>query len=99
MAYYFVGNVTISDQALYEQYVEQAMPILLEHGGKPLVFDHSGEFLEGSGGPSLVVIEFESEENAMAWYHSDAYQAVLPKRLKSSDGWVRGVNGFVMPEG
>jgi uncharacterized protein (DUF1330 family) len=99
MAFYFICNITVSDQALYDEYVAQAMPILMEHGGKPLVFDHSGVFQEGNGAPSLVVLEFESEQTAMGWYHCKAYQAILPMRLKAATGWVRGVPSFVMPEG
>jgi uncharacterized protein (DUF1330 family) len=33
-----------------------------------------------------VLIEFPSKESAMAWYESEAYQALAQHRFASSDG-------------
>jgi uncharacterized protein (DUF1330 family) len=35
-----------------------------------------------------VIVEFDSPEAVKAFYHSDAYQAVQPIRLKTSKGFV-----------
>ena len=40
--------------------------------------------VEGSGPDRHVVISFPAREQALAWYHSPEYQAILPIALRSS---------------
>jgi uncharacterized protein (DUF1330 family) len=50
--------------------------------------DTSVTTIEGDDRRRVVILKFESEEAAMEWYNSDAYQKALPLRLNSiSDGW------------
>jgi uncharacterized protein (DUF1330 family) len=51
----------------------------LSHGKTP-------EVTEGEWPGHLVLIEFPDIERARGWYHSPAYQAILPLRTKNSDG-------------
>jgi len=41
----------------------------------------------------MVVIEFESLQKAKEWYNSPEYQAVISKRLNSTQGSVVFVDG------
>jgi uncharacterized protein (DUF1330 family) len=43
--------------------------------------------LEGLWSESLVVIEFPTTEHVANWYASEAYQRILPLRLRHADGW------------
>ncbi len=68
-----------------------------EHAGefnlKPLVVYGAIEAIEGEPPDSIVLLEFESEEQARAWYHSPAYQKALPHRLRGADYRVMMVQG------
>jgi uncharacterized protein (DUF1330 family) len=56
---------------------------LTRYGGKFLVRGGRAEVLEGDWQPNrLVVVEFDSFEQAKAWWNSDDYAA--PKKLRQS---------------
>ena len=64
-----------------------------------LVLDERCHVMEGSTNfPRMVVIRFASREDALAWYHSPAYQEALPLRLAATEGFCVLVDGFVPPE-
>ncbi|MGV0607053.1 DUF1330 domain-containing protein [Mycolicibacterium sp. XJ1904] len=51
-----------------------------------LAFDQKAEVIEGSWhGTQTVLLEFESEEAAKAWYYSDEYQAAVKLRQAAAD--------------
>ncbi|ODQ85387.1 DUF1330 domain-containing protein [Mycolicibacterium holsaticum] len=51
-----------------------------------LAFDQKAEVIEGTWhGTQTVLLEFESEEAAKAWYHSDEYQAAAKLRQAAAD--------------
>lgn len=88
MAAYFIAQNQVNDPALYQEYAQGAGPTMGPAGGKIISFDVGAESIEGSPpGPQTVIIEFESTEAAKAWYGSDAYQAVVGKRLASTEGY------------
>jgi uncharacterized protein (DUF1330 family) len=41
-----------------------------------------------------VILEFNSKDDLHTWYKSPEYQAVIGKRLASTDGFAVAVNGF-----
>jgi uncharacterized protein (DUF1330 family) len=45
----------------------------------------------------MVVIEFDSKEQAQAWYDSPAYRKIMPLRHKSAISRVYIVEGTVTP--
>lgn len=45
--------------------------------------------LEGKPMDGVVLLKFESEEAAKAWYNSESYQAAIPHRQRAAD--YRGV--------
>ena len=88
MAAYFIAQYKVNDSALYQEYAQGAGATMEDAGGKLLVFDVGAETIEGAPpGPQTVIIEFESVEAAKAWYDSDAYQAVVGKRLAATEGF------------
>lgn len=74
MAAYIVVQVEVTDPQRYADYREMVVPTLEQYGGKFLVRGGRVENLEGEWSPSrFVVIEFESVEQAKAWWSSKEY--------------------------
>jgi uncharacterized protein (DUF1330 family) len=88
MAAYFIAHFVVKDPALFAEYQKASGPTLAGYTVKFVAVDVAAEGLEGKApGPVSVVIEFESTEKLKEWYESPAYQAVLPKRLASTEGF------------
>ena len=63
--------------------------IIAAHGGKILVRGGDPQKLDGVvPHRRRVIVEFDSPKAVKTFYHSDAYQAVQPIRLKASNGFV-----------
>ena len=65
----------ITDPDAYAAYYEVAPPTVEQYGGKVLMGGHPVEQLEGDWRPddAIFVLEFESVEQARAWYYSPEY--------------------------
>ncbi len=85
-AAYVVGQITVRDPALWDEY-RAAVPATLEAFGGELVFrGRRAATLGGEPPPAdIVVIRFASLERADAWFESPAYQALVPLRLRAAD--------------
>jgi uncharacterized protein (DUF1330 family) len=78
--------------AIFE-YLEQIDVTLAPFGGRFLVHGATTELLEGAHPGDVVIIEFPDRERAVAWYASDAYQAIVPLRTDHSDSTVVVLEG------
>jgi len=88
MAAYFVAQYVVQNPDLYKEYQQGAGPSIQASGGELIAFDIAAEVIEGSPpGPQTVILKFEDVQAAKAWYNSEAYQAVVGKRLESTDGF------------
>ena len=88
MAAYFVAQYVVNDPALYAEYQQGAGPTIAAAGAELVSFDVAASTVEGQPpGPQTVIIKFEDEAAARAWYDSDAYQAVVGKRLQATSGF------------
>ena len=86
---FFFVEVEITHPAAYEAYRTQVPDIISAHGGKILVRGGDPQTLDGViPHRRRVIVEFDSPEAVKTFYHSDAYQAVQPIRLKTSKGFV-----------
>lgn len=74
MGAYVILDVDVHDPRGYEMYKELAPPTLQLYGGKYLARGGKTEVLEGNW-PSnrLVILEFETKEQAKAWLNSPEY--------------------------
>jgi uncharacterized protein (DUF1330 family) len=98
MSYYLVFNYDVTDPEMLGQYQQKAGQIPPEKFGiKLLVYDHEPKDIEGKSGQMMVILESEAE--AMAFYNSPEYQAIVDLRVNASKGWVRSVPQFVVPTG
>jgi len=81
---HFIAHLTINDKGLYRDYVKGFFPLLAEHGGRFLAYDDDVLVLEGErDGGRTVLIEFDSEEQLLTWWNSDAYRALADIRQAS----------------
>ena len=76
MPVYILAIYDIFDATAYEPYVPGVVPLLQKHGAEILVADYEAQMLEGESGSTYVVLRFESEVAALAWYNDPAYEPV-----------------------
>lgn len=94
MSAYLIAEVEVRDPQGYEEYRKLVGPTLQKYGGKFLVRGGKVETLEGDWNPKrVVVLEFESVEQAHKWYDSPEYTVAKNIRQKASDG------RFILVEG
>lgn len=87
MAAYVIAHLDVTDPEGFQAYRAAVSPLVERFGGRYLVRGGDIEVLEGDWNvPRLVVIAFDSAAQAKAFYHSDAYQEILPLRTKASRG-------------
>jgi uncharacterized protein (DUF1330 family) len=85
MKAYCIVYEIIHDQATFETYRSQVIPTIEAYGGKFVVRGGKFNAIEGDmPWERVVVLEFPSRKAAEDWYHSPAYQKILPYRLKSA---------------
>jgi len=96
MAGYLIVQIQIDNPETYEKYREAAPAIIASFGGRYLIRGGKADMKEGAweAGLRMVVLEFPSTERAKEFYHSPAYQEVLPLRLAASSGTVAIVEGY-----
>jgi uncharacterized protein (DUF1330 family) len=86
MPAYVIANVDIYDQTGYADYSAQTPDSIARYGGRFVARGGTAEKLEGSWEPKrVVIIEFESLDQAQRWYHSDDYQRLAGIRQKAAD--------------
>jgi uncharacterized protein (DUF1330 family) len=75
----------IDDWESYDRYRSLVMPTLEAFGARFLVRGGAFTIVEGEMPfERIAVLEFPSRQAAEGWYHSDAYQAILPLRLAAT---------------
>ncbi len=73
-AFFLFDNVEVHDTDKLADYVEKVAPIVAKYGGGYRVVGGATKILEGQWSPTYpVIIEFESMEQAEAWYNSQEY--------------------------
>ncbi len=74
MAAYLIFDVEVTDPTLRDEYAKLANESLVPFQSKTLLHGGTVEVLEGDWEPkTLVMLEFESMEQAKQWYRSPAY--------------------------
>jgi uncharacterized protein (DUF1330 family) len=94
MSAYLIAEVEVRDPQGYDEYRKLVGPTLQKYGGKFLVRGGKVESLEGDWNPKrVVVLEFDSVDQARRWYDSPEYTIAKDIRQKASDG------RFILVEG
>ena len=68
------------------EYIRRIDETLPPFSGRFLSHGKTPEVMEGDWIGHLVLIEFPDLAHARDWYHSPAYQAIVPLRTNNSDG-------------
>ena len=75
MSAYIVVEVNIIKTERYEEYKPLATASIEKFGGKYIVRGGNSEIIEGDQPlHRIVILEFESMEQGLAWYHSEEYK-------------------------
>ena len=86
MSAYVVVEIDVKDPERYADYKTMVPASLEAYGGKFLVRGGRAENLEGAWEPSrLVVLEFDSVEQAKRWWNSDEYREARNLRQATAD--------------
>jgi uncharacterized protein (DUF1330 family) len=94
MAAYVIATIEVTDPEAYPDYTKLSGPAIARYGGRFLVRGGPMEVLEGSTQANrVVVIEFDSKEQAMTWWNSPEYEAAKPLRRRASTGTLVLIDG------
>ena len=81
MTAFVIVDIEVHDPAGYGEYKELAPPAVALYGGKYVARGGYTETLEGSWSPGrLVILQFESVEQAKKWLNSDEYSRARKMR-------------------
>ena len=81
MTAYVIVDIEVHDPVGYEEYKKLSPAAIALYGGKYIARGGKTETLEGDWSPSrLVILQFESSEQAKAWLNSPEYSEVKKMR-------------------
>jgi len=94
MAGYIIARVNITDLEKYKDYMAVTPGLIAKHGGRFIVRGGEAVTLEGSEETGrIVVVEFDTLEQAKAMYESDDYQAAIKLRAGAATAQFIAVAG------
>ena len=94
MSAYVIAELDITDPEKFAEYRGLVPATIEQYGGKYLARGGSVEVLEGDWNPArIVILEFESTEQAKKWIDSDEYTPVKQIRFESANTNVVLVEG------
>ncbi len=86
MAAYVIVESVITDQAVFDDYLERVPPVVAAHGGKYLARGGATQVVQGDWTPNrIVVMEFDSAERVRAWQDSPDYTELKAMLNRSSN--------------
>jgi len=81
-----IGQVTIKDQLLWQEYKTALTETLAIYHGKVLFRGGVSQVLAGnSNHTDVVLIQFSTIEALNHWFYSDQYQAIIPLRDSAAE--------------
>lgn len=94
MPAYIHASLRVTDPLAYEEYRRDVPAVIAAHGGRYLVRGGATEVLEGDAAPDRqVILEFPDMAALKAFYHSPAYQRLIPIRQRASVGTLVAIEG------
>jgi uncharacterized protein (DUF1330 family) len=84
MSAYIIASYDVVDEEGYAGYIPGVGPLLAKHNVEVLVADRDARALEGDKRSMYVVLRFESEAAALAWYNDPEYASVKKIRLDAT---------------
>ena len=94
MTAYVIVDIHVTDPDGYEEYKKLAAPAVEQYGGKYIARGGRTETLEGDWSPPrLVILQFDSIEQATTWLNSPEYTAAKRIRHKTAVSQMVVVDG------
>ena len=94
MAGYVIVDAEITDEALFADFAARVPAVVAAHGGRYLVRGGATEVVQGDWAPHrVVVVEFDSVEQASGWQNSPDYAELREMLIKSTNTNVIIVEG------
>lgn len=91
---YFVIDVNIKDPEGIKPYQAKVAETYAPYGGKRIVAGGQVDVLEGNAPHGkIVIVQFDSMEQAHAWHESPAYQAIVGYRHAAAESHAYLVEG------
>lgn len=85
MSVYIIARFNIHDRSEYDQYSAGFQEVFKKFDGRMLSVDEDPLVLAGTWDDTRsVIIEFPSQQSALAWMNSDDYQAIAKHRNAGS---------------
>jgi uncharacterized protein (DUF1330 family) len=82
---YVIANVDVRDMKRYADYIKLTPATVAPFGGRFIVRGGRAEKLEGDTPANrIVVLEFDTYEQAKAWYDSEGYRVARQVRQSAS---------------
>jgi uncharacterized protein (DUF1330 family) len=95
---FYIAEFVVTDREGMKPYSAQVESTFAPFSGRYIVRGGQINGLEGDGPKGgMVVIEFDSREQAQAWYDSPAYRKLRPIRQRSAVSRVYIVDGTITP--
>ncbi len=82
---YLIAHIRVHDKDAFEEFKTLSGAAIKAHNGKVLVRNPSPDVREGAAKGLAIVVEFESLEDAQAFYDSQAYREAREVREPISD--------------
>jgi uncharacterized protein (DUF1330 family) len=102
MTVYAIAQISIHDEARYQRYVAEFMPVLASYHGRLLAADTGPEVIEGEWGyEKVILMSFDDRDAFRRWATSEEYRRISTDRLTATDGvvlLVRGLGAGPRPE-
>lgn len=84
MSAYLISDVRVRDPEAFEAYRARAADSIARYGGRYLARGGAMQIIEGCWAPqALVIVQFDTEAQAAAWYESAEYAEALALREKA----------------
>ena len=81
-----IVDSVITDQSVFDDYLQQVPAVVESHGGKYLARGGAIEVVQGDWTPNrIVVVEFDSVERARGWQDSPEYVELKAMLNRSSN--------------
>jgi len=78
---HLIAHFTVDDPVTYRQYEKGIFPTLQAYGGRFITYDDAVTVLEGDHAAGrTVIVEFDSEDACLAWWHSPEYAEIAQHR-------------------
>ena len=99
MPAYVIGEAHVFNPEAMKPYGPMIVASVKKYGGRYLARGARPEVLEGGPAHNILIIEFDSADQARRWYASPEYQAAKAVRQGNSNLRLVLVEDFIKPAG